>query len=325
MKDFWFNLKKPFSVLAPMEDVTDIAFRQVVYKAGRPDVFFTEFTNVEGLKSKNGYKAVSKRLKFEKKEKPIIAQIWGLTPQNYYEATKDIIKRGFDGVDINMGCPIKSVIKKGACSALINNHKLASQIIKAVKDASKNKISVSVKTRIGFNKDQTVEWVPFLLKHNISALTLHARTVKELSKVPAKWESIKKAVEIRNSLKVKTVIIGNGDIDSTEKIKTYAKKYKCEGIMVGRGIFKNLFIFNKNKNFDDLNIYEKLEFLEYHLKLYLKYKGNKAPIYPIRKYFKIYIKGFKQASSIRQNLMQINDYNKLHNKIRILKKQYEQK
>ncbi len=318
----WKKLNKPFTVLAPMEDVTDIVFRQVVSRASRPDVFFTEFTNVEGLQSKEGYKKVSERLKYEPKERPIIAQIWGITPENYYNSTKEIIKRGFDGVDINMGCPIKSVVKKGACSALINNHKLAERIIKAVKDASKGKIEVSVKTRIGFKTDQSGEWFNFLLKQDIDALTIHARTVKDLSKVPAKWVKIEKAVEIRDSLNKKTVIIGNGDIDETKKIFEYSKKYGCEGIMIGRGVFKNLFIFDKNIDFDDLGALEKLDFLEYHLSLYLKYKGEKAPIYPLRKFFKIYLRGFKEANKIRQNLMEAKTYNELQEKIKKLKRQY---
>lgn len=192
---------KPIFILAPMEDVTDTVFRQIIIQCGPPDLLFTEFTNVEGITSEGVLKIIH-RLKYNKQvEKPIIAQIWGITPQDYYKACKVILELGFDGVDINMGCPVKNVIKQGACSALINNRPLALEIIQACKSALGGKIPLSIKTRIGFNKIQTDDWITFVLKElRPDALTIHARTVKEESKVPNHFDEYKKIKDIYNEI-----------------------------------------------------------------------------------------------------------------------------
>jgi tRNA-dihydrouridine synthase len=203
MKNFWKDLPRPFFILAPMEDVTDIAFRGMVRKAnnGMPQVLFTEFTNCDGICSV-GQSRVIHRLKYDKAERPIVAQIWGKTPLNYEETSKLCLELGFDGIDINMGCPEKSVIKQGACSALINNKPLAKEIIEACKRGTKGQIPISVKTRIGFNKIQTNDWISFLLAQDIQALTVHGRTVAG-SDEPANWSEIKKSVEIRDFMEAK--------------------------------------------------------------------------------------------------------------------------
>jgi tRNA-dihydrouridine synthase len=203
MKNFWKELPRPFFILAPMEDVTDIVFRGMVRKAnaGMPQVLFTEFTNCDGICSV-GQSRVIHRLKYDPTERPIVAQIWGKTPLNYEETSKLCLELGFDGIDINMGCPEKSVIKQGACSALINNQPLAKEIIEACKRGTNGQIPISVKTRIGFNKIQTGEWISFLLEQNIQALTVHGRTVAG-SDEPANWEEIKKSVGIRNLMATK--------------------------------------------------------------------------------------------------------------------------
>jgi nifR3 family TIM-barrel protein len=302
--NIWKKLKKPISVLAPMEDVTDIAFRQVIQKCGRPDLFFTEFTNCEGIQSEGRSKVIH-RLKYEKAEKPIIAQVWGLTPQNYYETAKLILKLGFDGIDINMGCPVKKVVKQGACSALIKNPELAKEIIEATKEGVKNKIPVSVKTRIGFEKINTVDWVGFLLSEcRFDALTIHGRTVKEESKVPCHWEEIAKAVEIRDKLKSPTLIIGNGDIMSSTEGLDKCKEFRLDGFMIGRGIFKNPWIFNQKINIEDKTDLERIQLLKYHLKLYTKHWQNQKDYNLIKKFFKIYIHDFTEASHLRANLME---------------------
>lgn len=197
MTNFWQNLPTNFSVLAPMEDVTDTVFRQVIIKAGRPDVLFTEFCNVEGVQSV-GQARVIHRLKFSEIERPIVAQVWGRTPEDYYKTAKLIVELGFDGMDINMGCPVKKVIALGACSALINNHTKAEEIIKACQKGLDGKIPLSVKTRIGFNTIDTENWFGFLLSQDLQAITVHGRTVKELSNVPNHYDQIAKVVEMRN-------------------------------------------------------------------------------------------------------------------------------
>jgi tRNA-dihydrouridine synthase len=216
MKNCWqdqINLgsKQPFFVLAPMEDVTDIVFRGIIRKYNsakyihdklgvfldcnvNPEILFTEFTNCDGICSV-GQSRVIHRLKFDPNERPIIAQIWGRTPQNYYETAKLCLELGFDGIDINMGCPEKNVIRQGVCSALINNQELAKEIIEAVKKGTQNKIPISVKTRIGFKLIQTENWLSFLLDQNLDAITVHGRTVAQ-GELPANWNEIKKVVDM---------------------------------------------------------------------------------------------------------------------------------
>ena len=214
--NFWENLPKPIFALAPMEDVTDTVFRRLLREINstedsiRPDVMFTEFTSVEGIESE-GAEMVMKRLKYTEVERPLVAQIWGITPENYFNSAKKIAELGFDGIDINMGCPVKKIIKKGACSALIESHSLAKEIVEATKEGS-NGLPVSVKTRIGFKTIQTEDWIGFLLAETIPVtLTVHGRTVKELSKVPNHWDEIGKAVklrdEIQSGVKQKTLIL----------------------------------------------------------------------------------------------------------------------
>ena len=191
-----------------MEDVTDTVFRQVIARCGCPDVFFSEFVNIKGLSYEASHPEVGqivshrleKTLEKTAHQKPLVAQIWGITPEDYYQSAAKILKLGFDGIDINMGCPVKNVIAQGACSALIKNPVLASEIIQAVKEGSQNQIPVSVKTRIGFEKIETEKWAGFLLSQDLQALTIHGRTVKEESKVPCHWDEIGKVVTINNQI-----------------------------------------------------------------------------------------------------------------------------
>jgi len=217
MKSFWQSLPHPFTVLAPMEGVTDVVFRQIISQIGRPDVFFTEFTNCDGLMSK-GRRRVEDALLFSENEQPVVAQIWGLRPENYYKTAQYCREKGFAGIDINMGCPVDTVIKKGACSALIKNHSLAKEIIDATKEGAED-LPVSVKTRIGFDSISLTDWVGFLLQQDLAALTLHFRTVRELSKVPAHWDCLPEIMKLRQELAPKTLIIGNGDVGSLQEVK----------------------------------------------------------------------------------------------------------
>ncbi|KKR34240.1 MAG: tRNA-dihydrouridine synthase [Candidatus Gottesmanbacteria bacterium GW2011_GWC2_39_8] len=297
--NFWTKLTKPFTVLAPMEDVTDTVFRQIVAKCGKPDVFFTEFTNVDGLFSK-GREKVAQRLKFADIEKPIVAQIWGLTPENFYKAGKLLNKLNFDGIDINMGCPQKNVTKKGACSALINNQPLAKEIISATIEGA-GKLPVSIKTRVGFKKIQTEEWISFLLGFPIAALTVHGRIASEMSRKPANWEEIGKAVEIRNRMKSQTLIIGNGDVISYKDAVEKAGKYKADGIMIGRGIFEDLWIFDQKKK--EITFKKKLMMLKKHIFLFQTIWEGKRDFNMLKKFYKIYIREIPEASEIRGKLV----------------------
>jgi len=213
--NIWQQLKKPIFALAPMEDVTDTVFRRIVTSCAAPDIMFTEFTSVDGMDSE-GSVHVSHRLKFDNSEKPLIAQIWGTTPESYFNAAQELQKRNFDGIDINMGCPVPKIIKKGCCSALINDHTKAKEIIDATRSGA-GKLTLSVKTRIGFKTIVTDEWIGFLLEQNLDALTIHGRTTKELSSVPNHWDEIGKAVALKNRIAPHTIILGNGDIMSREE------------------------------------------------------------------------------------------------------------
>lgn len=314
MKNFWQELKKkknPFFALAPMEGATDSIFRQIIASVGKPDVFFTEFTSVEGLFSK-GASHVERRLLYSETERPLIAQIWGLKPELYFKAAQYLTDRGFDGIDINMGCPATSETAKGACAALIKNHELAKEIIQATQEGTK-KLPVSVKTRIGFSVIQTEEWIGFLLEQNLDALTIHGRTRKEMSKVPAHWDEIEKAVRLRNELKKDTIIIGNGDIKTIEDGNAKAKQFGVDGIMIGRGVFENAWLFSSQKNLNDITIKDRIFLLQKHLRLYEEFQGKTLPYHTLKKYFKIYVRDFDGASELRSQLMETNSIKEAFN------------
>ena len=311
MKNFWKDLKKPFTILAPMDDVTDVVFREVIAKIQRPDVFFTEFTNVEALNSK-GKDSQIRRFEYTENQRPIVGQIWGLNPKNYFKTAKLLKKLKFDGIDINMGCPEKSVVKNGCCAALINNRKLAKEIIEATIKGS-GTLPVSVKTRIGIDKIITEDWISFLLSFNLAAITIHARTVREKSKVPAHWEEIGKAVKLRNKLNSKTLIIGNGDVKDYQEVLQKYQEYKVDGVMIGTGIFSNLWAFDKDNNFPKKNLKDMLKLLMNHAKLFDKTWGKQKNFAILRKFFKIYVSEFENSKDLRIKLMQANSLEDVKN------------
>ncbi len=315
MKNIWKELKKPIFILAPLDDVTDTVFRQIVGDLAAPDLYFTEFTSVDGMCSEKGHEPVTRKLQFTEKERPLIAQIWGNDPEKFFKAAQMVKEMGFDGIDINMGCPEKSVVKRGMCSGLINNPKLAAQIIKATKEGAGG-LPVSVKTRIGMREIQTEEWLGHLLKQNIAALIVHGRTVREMSKVPAHWDEIGKAVELRDKIARQTLVIGNGDVESYEDGLNKVKQYNLDGIMIGRGIFKNLWVFDKQSlpskdgksgKISDLSIEKRLQQLLKHSKLFVETWGNNKSFAILKKFYKIYISDFDGAAELRAKFMETNN------------------
>jgi nifR3 family TIM-barrel protein len=299
---FLENLPKPFFVLAPMDDVTDTVFRQIVAEIAKPDLFFTEFVNVDGLQSP-GRPRLMHKLKLTNKEHPIIAQLWGLNPDNYYKTTKEIIQMGYDGVDINMGCPVKTVVKNGACAALINNRELAGQIIEATKQAAGNKIPVSVKTRVGFN-DVDLSWPEFLLNKKVSMLTIHGRTAKQMSKVPANWDLIGEVKKLRDSLAPSTKIVGNGDVKSRQQGIELVKKYGLDGIMIGRGIFDDPFVFAVSSPWQGYSRQQKVSLYRKHAELFIQtWRNDERKTETLNKFCKVYIHGFDGAKELRERLM----------------------
>lgn len=309
---------KPFFILAPMDDVTDSVFRQIVAGNAAPDLYFTEFVNVDGLQSPGRPKILPK-LEYTAVEKPLIAQLWGKTPENYYKSARDLVRMGFAGVDINMGCPAKPIIKNGCCSALINNRELAKEIISSTQQGVIDELKeqgisenphhhfpVSVKTRLGFNKlDYT--WHEFLLQQNLSMLTIHGRTTAEMSKVPADWDAIGHIAKIRTSLSPDTKIVGNGDVVSRAQGVELAKKHHLDGIMIGRGIFHDPFVFSKDSKWADYSKQQKIDMYTKHVKLFVKtWPDGQRNIHMLNKFCKVYIEGFPGAKDLREKLMDAN-------------------
>ena len=245
---FWNNLPKPFFVMAPMADVTDVAFRALVAARGAPDVFWTEFVSADGLyhtreiqKISDAENPLMRNLAFGENQRPIVAQIFSSKPEMIAYAVRLVAELGFDGVDINMGCPDRTIEKQGAGAALVKNPVLAVELIRAAREASE--LPVSVKTRIGYNKESLDEWLAALLLAGPAAITLHLRTRKEMSLVPADWELMKKAVEIRNHINPDVLLIGNGDAQDLEDARIKISESGCDGVMLGRAMFGNPWIF----------------------------------------------------------------------------------
>ncbi len=281
-----------------MDGVTDTVFRHVVAEAAAPDVFFSEFTNTDSFCSPKGRESTATRLKFTPDEQPMVAQIWGTNPEHFAEMAKGLAEMGYAGVDINMGCPVKDVVKKGACSGLIQTPELAAKIIAATKTAG---LPVSVKTRIGFKTKNTEEWLGFLLQQDIVALTVHGRTAKEMSKVPAHWDEITKAVKLRDEIAPHTLVIGNGDVQNRQAGLELAKQTGVDGIMIGRGVFTNVFCFEAEPR--EHSKQELLGMLVRHLNLFEATWPDRQ-FAPLKRFFKIYVRDFDGASELRAKLME---------------------
>ena len=312
MSNFWKKLPRPFFALAPMYDVTDSAFRQVIAKYGRPDVFFTEFVSADGLASEAGRGKLKRELYFTPNERPIVAQIFGAKPETIKLAAKIIADSGFDGLDINLGCPDRAVIKQGAGAALIKQPQLALKIIQAAKAGAPN-LPVSVKTRIGYAKaDELARWTEVLLSARPAAITFHLRTMKELSLAPAHWALAKIPVSLARG--TDTLIIGNGDVKNVADGLTKVAEYGVDGIMIGRGAFGNPWFFTGRQ---DVSLKEKLQALVLQAELFENlygptaankklFAGHTKNFVVMKKHFKAYLKGFQGAGELRHKLMLVS-------------------
>ena len=304
MKDnFWSELPRPFFILAPMEDVTDIVFRHVVSEAARPDVYFTEFTNTESFCHPEGIHSVRGRLTFSEDEQPMVAHIWGDKPEQFREMSIGLAEMGFKGVDLNMGCPVANVASKGKGSGLILRPEVAAEIIQAAKAGG---LPVSVKTRLGYYKiEEWKEWLRHVFKQGIANLSIHLRTRKEMSKVDAHWELIEAIKTLRDEIAPDTLLTINGDIPDRQSGLELAEKYGVDGVMIGRGIFHNPFAFEKEPR--EHSTKELLDLLRLHLTLFDKYSANTGrPFKSLRRFFKIYVRGIRGASGLRHELMSTN-------------------
>lgn len=312
--NFWKKLQRPFFVLAPMADVTDVAFRSIIAKysrhgesGGGPDVFWTEFVSVDGLLSP-GREVLERDFEFSENEHPIVAQIFGSTPENFTKVAAMVAQLGFDGIDINMGCPDRSVNKQGAGAALCQTPELAQDIIRATQAGARG-LPVSVKCRLGWTKDETEAWIPALLSAAPAVISIHARTRKELSNVPPHWDSVKRAVEIRDEMGSETLIVANGGILTHEQGEEVARYTGCDGIMMGKAIFGNPWLFDRDKK--EVTVEEKLHVMLEHTKLFLEKLGDIKSFAVMKKHYKAYVNGFPGAKELRIKLMAADTYEEI--------------
>lgn len=316
---FWQKLPKPFFVMAPMADVTDVAFRALVAKRGKPDVMFTEFVSADGLYHTIKHSTFShsqecennpllRDLTFEENQRPIVAQIFSSKPEMIAYAAKLAEELGFDGVDLNMGCPDKSIERQGAGAALVKDPELAVELIRVAQGATR--LPVSVKTRIGYNKESLDEWLTALLSANPAAITLHLRTRKELSLVPADWEQMKKAVAIRDRMNPKVLLIGNGDVQDLGDGRRRVMESGCDGAMLGRAIFGNPWLFEGLEALrSPCSTYEVEHGLEEKLVALVELAHGFEKLSPpkhfaiLKKHIKAFVTGFDGAADLRSKLM----------------------
>lgn len=284
-----------------MANVTDVAFRAMFAKYGKPDVMWTEFVSADGLCS-TGREILLHDLEFSKKERPIVAQLFSGHPEKMKQACTLVQKLGFDGIDLNMGCPDRSIEKQGSGAGHIKDVKTAIEVIKAAREGAP-KLPISVKTRIGYNKVEIDTWITALLEQKLPTLTVHLRTRKEMSDVPAHWDLMPRIVELRNKISPKTLILGNGDVNSLEDAYKKIKESGCDGAMIGRGIFGNPWFFNGKI----ASPKERLEAMLEHAKLFDKLLGGVKNFAIMKKHFKAYVSGWEGAKELRIKLMNVNN------------------
>ena len=299
-ENFWQDLPRPVFVLAPMEDVTDVVFRHVVAEAAAPDVYFTEFTNSDSYCHPEGKASVRGRLTFTEDEQPIVAHIWGDDPEHFREMSIGMAEAGFKGLDINMGCPVPNVVGDGKGCGLIGRPEVAAELIQAAKAGG---LPVSVKTRLGLtNIEEWHDWLRHILEQDIVNLSIHLRTKKEMSKADAHWELIPEIKKLRDEVAPDTLLTINGDIPDREKGLELANQYGVDGVMIGRGIFNNPYAFEHEPK--EHSSEELLNLLRIHLDLFDKYSEiEKRKYIALHRFFKIYVKGFRGAGELRNNLM----------------------
>jgi tRNA-dihydrouridine synthase len=324
MENFWKTLQKPIFALAPMEDVTDTSFREIVAGLADPKylhILYTEFTSIDGMNHPVGKTRVGERLLVSESEKRLlklknirlIAQIWGKKPELFHKIAREISQEyEFDGLDINMGCPVKNIVKNGCCSALINEPSLAKEIILATKEATH--LPVSVKTRTGIKSHDTEIWIEHLMETKPAAIILHGRTQKQQSDGMADWEEISKGARIRDRINSETKFLGNGDVTSVSHGLELCDKYNLDGVMIGRGIFHNPWFFNPGNT--QATKTEKLDQLLLHTQLYERNWGKKRNLNILKRFYKIYTNDFDRAAKIRAELMEAKTFEEVYSLVR---------
>ncbi|MEI8114436.1 MAG: tRNA-dihydrouridine synthase [Bacteroidia bacterium] len=324
MVNFWETLQKPIFALAPMEDVTDTSFREIVAGLAIPEylqILYTEFTSVDGMNHPKGKIRVGERLLVSESEKALlkqknirlIAQIWGKRPELFHKIAREITEEyEFDGLDINMGCPVKNVVKNGCCSALINEPSLAKEIILATMEATH--LPVSVKTRTGIKSHDTEIWIEHLMETKPAAIILHGRTQKQQSDGLADWEEIAKGARIRDLIHPATRFLGNGDVLSVAHGKELVEKYGIDGVMIGRGIFHNPWFFNPD--FSTPSKADKMAQLLLHTQIFERNWGAHKNLNVLKRFYKIYTSEFPDAAKIRAELMEATTFEDVYRIVR---------
>jgi tRNA-dihydrouridine synthase len=336
--NFWQQLQKPIIAVAPMADVTDAPFRRMIAKYSNwpqqeSAVMWTEFLAADGLMraAPEGKVKLMADLKYSEEERPVVAQLFTSNEEHMEQAAALCRELGFDGIDINMGCPDRTIEKQGCGSAMIKTPEVAQKIIQAAKRGA-GAVPVSVKTRIGYNHDEIDEWIPVLLKEKPAALTVHLRTRKQMSKVPADWEQLKRVVTLRDQLSPETIILGNGDVLSFEDAREKAELFRADGVMVGRALFGNPWFFHPTKrlpirltalpthgvnretiieqditdeSIEYITLKERLQVLVEHSKLFVELLPFKN-FAVMKKHYKAYVNGFPGAAELRGELMSAN-------------------
>ncbi len=306
MRNFWIDLPRPFFVQAPMENVTDAAFRRLIAQMGRPDVMYTEFTSADGLvlAPEHGQKVLHAKLAFSPEERPIVAQLFSAVPERMEAAARIVAKLGFDGIDINMGCPDKAVEKSGSGAALIKNPSLARALIRAAERGSESvgrPLPISVKTRIGYSTEEIDTWLPALFSENIANLSLHLRTRTEMSDVPAHWELMPRIVSLRDHLNPGTLITGNGDVHDLADARAKAQATRCDGVMLGRAIYGYPWLYAGRVTQPSPE--ERIAALAEHIRIFDELLGDFTNFATMKKHFKAYLSGWDHAKELRSQMM----------------------
>jgi len=311
MRFDWQDLPRPFSVLAPMIDVTDTCFRRLIKGFSAPDVLFSEFVSADTWCDQGAdVESVRLRLKFDPEEYPLIAQVWGRSPEHYFTTVERLTELGFAGVDINMGCSTANVIKKGSCARLIEDRSLAEELILATQEAAQGKVPVSIKTRLGFHRIETEDWAGFLLGFTPDALIMHGRVAKDMLRNAANWDEIGKVVELKNMLSPSTVVVGNGDVQSYAEIQEKYVRYGVDGVMVGRGVFENPFMFRPDGfSIDSMSGQARLGLLLKHIDLFETTWGHVKRFATLKKYMEIYLSHYPGASDQCNRLVRARSIN----------------
>lgn len=300
---FWSRLKKPFTVLAPMAEVTDAPFRGIVVACGKPDALYTEFVSAAGLCSEKGRPRLLKDLAYAEAERPIVAQFFGADPSQFYEAARIARKLGFDGVDVNMGCPDRKVVRQGAGIGLCKTPALAREIIQAAKEGAGD-LPVSVKTRLGADRIDIHGWIASLIEADIPALIVHLRTMREISKIPAHWECAREIGTLAHARG--TLFIANGDVMGMQEVHARAAETGADGVMVGRGIFHNPWFFDATKDPATATPQERVALLLQHTRAFTAFWGRARNFAVLKRFYKIYASGWDGAKELRAALMEVH-------------------